>query len=104
WVWSALAAAGTDAARARRVFALLLLPGVFTWSCLFWDHQGLFLDWYALPAARGPVFFAYAGWAWLLIAAGTLVLLRAVPPRVEGGGRLRLAVPGRALVPPVAHG
>src|SRR4030095_746747 len=82
WVLSGLAAAGAETARARRVAALLLLPGGFTWSCLFCEHQGLFLDWYALPAARGPVFFAYAGWAWLLIAAGAVGAAAGLHPRV----------------------
>ncbi len=99
WVWSALAAGGIEPGRGRRWFALLVLPGILTWSCLFWDRQGLFLDWYALPTERGPVFFAYAAWAWALIAAGTLLLLRAVPERAEGGSGLRLAIVAGALLP-----
>ena len=100
WVWSAFLAARPDAPGTRRLFLLLALPGALAYSCLFWDRSGLFLDWYAMPPARGPLFFAYAGWAWLLIAVGTVVLLRAAPRR-EGG--LRVAIVAGALLPIAAN-
>jgi signal transduction histidine kinase len=100
WVWSSLLAARTAAPPARRLLMLLVLPGALAYSCLFWDRTGLLIDWYARPPVRGPVFFAYAAWAWLLIAVGTAALLRATP-RPEG--RLRLAIVVGALLPAVAN-
>jgi len=100
WVWSACLAARPDAPPGPRLFLLLGLPGAFVYSCLFWDRGGLFLDWYAMPTARGPLFFAYAAWAWLLIAAGTVVLLRAAPRRE---GAVRLAIVAGAALPIAAN-
>ena len=100
WLWSAFLAARPTAPPRRRLLVSLALPGALVYSCLFWDRGGLFLDWYAMPPVRGPLFFAYAAWAWLLIAAGTAVLLRAAPRR-EGG--LRVAIVAGALLPIAAN-
>jgi signal transduction histidine kinase len=96
WVWSALHAAPLAAPPTRRFLLLLALPGAAAYSCLFWDRAGLFLDWYALPAERGPLFLAYAAWAWGLIAVGTARMLRAAPP---GARAQRLAILASALLP-----
>jgi signal transduction histidine kinase len=100
WVWSALLAARVGASPARRLLVLLALPGAFVYSCLFWERGGLLIDWYARSPVRGTLFFAYAAWAWLLIAVGTVALLR-VTPRPEGS--LRLAIVAGALLPVAAN-
>ena len=54
WVWSARAAAEPhDARRSRRLFALLVVPGLLAYSCLFWDRGGRFIDWYRSYYADG---------------------------------------------------
>src|SRR5262245_45952124 len=81
WVWSTLVAARPHEPPSGKLFAALLAPGVIAWSFLFWDRSGLFLDWYAVPSQRGPVFYAFAAYAWALTAAGAVVVLRAAPHR-----------------------
>jgi signal transduction histidine kinase len=101
WVWSALVAVPPRAPSSGRLLVVLLaLPGAAAYSCLFWDRDGLFLHWYARPVERGPLFYAYAVWAWGLIAAGTARLVRA-SPRDERGTRLAILV--SALLPTAAN-
>jgi signal transduction histidine kinase len=89
--------------RPRWLFPLLLAPGLAAWSCLFWDRGGLFLDWYAYPSQRGPLFFPFAVYAWALIALGAALLLRAVPASSEAGPRLRAIIVTGALLPLLAN-
>ena len=103
WVWSALVAARPHERQTRRLFAALLVPGALVWSCLFWDRSGWFIDWYAFPSQRGPVFYAFAVYAWALIAAGAAVLLRAVPGRDEMQPQLRAIIVVGALLPALAN-
>jgi signal transduction histidine kinase len=104
WVWCARSAAEPHATwNSRRIFALLLVPGLLAWSCLFWDRGGLFMDWYAVPAQRGPLFFWFAVYAWVLIATGAGILLRAAPRRAEGRIGIRFAIVCAALLPVVAN-
>ena len=86
-------------AHSRRLFWLLVLPGLLAWSCLFWDRGGRFLDWYAIPSQRGPLFLPFAIYAWTMIAAGALILLRAAPRRSDGRLGLRFAIVCGALLP-----
>jgi signal transduction histidine kinase len=104
FVWSARAAAEPHAtAHARRLFALLVVPGLLAYSCLYWDRAGHFLGWYAVPSQRGPLFLPFAIYAWTLIAAGAFILLRAAPKRSEGRLGLRFAIACGALLPVVAN-
>jgi signal transduction histidine kinase len=103
WVWSALAVARPHERYARSSFALLLVPGALAWSTLFWDRSGWFVDWHAFPSERGPLFYAFAVYAWALIAAGAVVLLRALPGRDETPPRLRAVIVGGALLPLLAN-
>jgi hypothetical protein len=85
WVWCARAAAHPhETWGGRRFFAVFALPGLLAWSCLFWDRSGLFIDWYAVPSERGPLFLPFAIYAWAMITWGAWVLLRAAPRRAEG--------------------
>jgi signal transduction histidine kinase len=102
WVWSAFAAARPFERRPAWLFPLLLAPGLFVWSCLFWDRSGLFIDWYAFPPQRGPLVVPFAVYAWTLIAVGAAVLLRAVPGS-DAGLRLRAIIVTAALLPVLAN-
>ena len=62
-----------------------------------------FLHWTALPARRGPFFYANAAYSWLLISAGAFLVIRAmreVPTRAPTQVALVLAA---ALVPLIAN-
>lgn len=86
WVWCALVAANPHApARQRRRFFAILAPGLAAYACL-WVAPGAFMDWYAEPIRRGPVYYANAVYAWGVIALGAAVLLRAT--RRSAGGSL----------------
>ena len=79
WVWCALIARRPDAVvAARRLFFAMLVPGVVAYSCLYLAPGGAFVDWYAVPVRRGPLFYANAGYSWLLIAAGAALMLGAM--------------------------
>jgi signal transduction histidine kinase len=106
WVWCALAARRrpeTDR-MAGRAFLALLVPGLATYALLFTAPSGAFVDWYAQPIRRGPIFYAYAAWSWMLIAAGAALLFDASRGS-RGGTRLQQwgAILGAAL-PVVANG
>jgi len=104
WVWSAHAAAWPHRTRrAARLFLALLVPGLLSYACLYVAPGGLFVDWYARPPRHGPVFLVYAAYAWLLIGAGALLLLRAIP---RGGGtsqRDELVIVAGVLAPVLAN-
>jgi signal transduction histidine kinase/ActR/RegA family two-component response regulator len=55
--------------------ALAAAPMLACYSFLYWEPSGLFVHWTARPPVHGPVFFAYAAYAWCLIAAGVAHLL-----------------------------
>ena len=76
WVWCALVAArpGADAF-AKRIYVALLAPGLVAYACLYVAPGGLFVDWYAVPSRRGPLFFLNAVYSWALISAGSLLVL-----------------------------
>jgi len=104
WVWCALAARRRpEAGRAAGLaFLALLVPGLATYALLF-AAPGAFIDWYAQPIRRGPVFYAYAAWSWALIAVGAALLFGASRGS-RGGTRLQQggAILGAAL-PVVAN-
>ncbi|UCE87389.1 MAG: hypothetical protein JSU66_06640 [Deltaproteobacteria bacterium] len=71
--WFAAAAQAARIAWLERLPGLLLvaaLPLAFAYSCLYWDTQGRFVEWTAMPVSRGPIFFWSAAYAWLLILVG----------------------------------
>jgi signal transduction histidine kinase len=77
WVWSALTVASPDSvARPRRIFFALWAPSLAAYAGLYLAPGGVFVDWYAVPVRRGPLFFANAAYAWLLISAGAVILIR----------------------------
>jgi signal transduction histidine kinase len=79
WVWCALIARRPDAfVAARRIFFAMLAPGLVAYSCLYLAPGGAFVDWYAVPVQRGPLFYANAAYSWLLIAAGAALMLGAM--------------------------
>jgi signal transduction histidine kinase len=104
WVWCARAAAHPhETWGGRRFFAVFALPGLLAWSCLFWDRSGLFIDWYAVPSERGPLFLPFAIYAWAMITWGAWVLLRAAPRRAEGRPGTRIAIVAGAFLPVLAN-
>jgi signal transduction histidine kinase len=104
WLWSALVAPRLhETRRYRRLFGVLLLPGAFFWSCLFWDQRGWFIDWYAMPARHGPLFAVHTAWSWALIAGATFWLLRTGIPAARDGFRLKLGIAAGALLPLVTN-
>lgn len=88
WVWCALVTTRPHASHfARNAFLALSLPGLVAYAGL-WVMPGAFIDWYAVPIERGPVYYAYSAWAWLLIAAGAGLLIAGSRPS-RGGTRLQ---------------
>ncbi|MEB2344203.1 MAG: ATP-binding protein [Deltaproteobacteria bacterium] len=73
------------------VLTAAAVPLAFFYSCLFWDSGGLFIDPAYSPPRRGPLFWAMAGYAWLLIVTGWVYFARAAV-------RLRRAEPARLAV------
>jgi signal transduction histidine kinase len=79
WVWCASIARRPDASvAARRIFLASLVPGLVAYSCLYLAPGGAFVDWYAVPVRRGPLFYANAAYSWALIAAGAVLMLGAM--------------------------
>jgi signal transduction histidine kinase len=89
WLWCGAVTARADwLRRAPGLVALAALPALFFYSFLWWDRTGLFMDWGAVPARRGPVFWLHLAYSWILVAAGTVYFLAAA-------ARLRKAHPLR---------
>jgi signal transduction histidine kinase len=86
WVWCALVAAHPHApTRQRRRFLALLVPGAAVYACLY-VAPGVFVDWYAVPIRRGPLYYLNAVYSWVAITFGAGVLLHAT--RRSAGGSL----------------
>jgi signal transduction histidine kinase len=69
WLWVSLQAARPPRwARRPWLIALAFVPSAFFYSCVYWDHQGWFVDW--ATRDRGPLFIAHTAWSWSLIAIG----------------------------------
>lgn len=89
--------------RAPRALAAAAAPLAFFFSCLFWDSGGLFIDPAYSPPRRGPLFWAMAGYSWLLIVTGWVYFARAaVRLRRAGTGRLAVLTAG-TLTPLVGN-
>jgi len=84
WFWLALEVGRTGGlARLRRQLGWLALPGLFAYSCLYWDHDVRFVAWTARPPQHGPVFWAAVAYSWTLVAAGTALFLIAARRRAH---------------------
>lgn len=69
WLWVSLQAARPRWwVRRPWLIALAFAPSAFFYSCVYWDHQGWFVDW--ATHDRGPLFIAHTAWSWSLIAIG----------------------------------
>ena len=104
WVWCAAIIRRPDApVAARRIFLALLAPGLAAYSCLYFAPGGAFIDWYAAPVRRGPLFYANAAYSWALIAAGSALMLDAMR-RNPSPARLPMAlVLAAACIPVLAN-
>lgn len=76
---------------APAVLGTAAVPLAFFYSCLFWDSGGLFITASDSPPHRGPLFWAMAGYAWLLIVTGWVYFARAAV-RLQRAGPRRMAV------------
>lgn len=91
WLWMS-----AEAARARWPRRWPWILGVCAalplacYSFLFWDDQGWYVSWTAVPNVRGPVFWLHAGCGWLLYAVAMGYFLVAAR-RLGRGHPLRLA-------------
>jgi signal transduction histidine kinase len=101
WAW--LGASSSRAAwvppRRRWPLVALAVPLAAAYSCLYWDRSGWFLHWTALPPREGPVFWAAAAYAWLLIALGAAHLVRAARRLGRASPLRMLAVLGGVATP-----
>ena len=105
WVWCALHGSRPRAQRdARRIFAWLMVPAVAVYACLYVAPGGAFVDWYAQPIRRGPIFYAFAAYGWVLIAIGATLLLRATRTSYGGTRAQRIASVAAAALPLAANG
>jgi len=69
WLWVSLQAARPRWwVRRPWLIALAFVPSALFYSCVYWDHQGWFVDW--ATHDRGPLFIAHTAWSWSLIAIG----------------------------------
>jgi signal transduction histidine kinase len=76
WLWCGAVTARSDwLRRAPWLVALAALPALSIYSFLWWDPQGRFLHWTAVPAQRGPIFWLHVAYSWLLVGLGTLYFL-----------------------------
>ena len=66
-----------------RYLGALALPGLFAYSCLYWDHEVRFIAWTARPPQHGPVFWAAAVYGWTLVTGGTVLFLIAARRRAR---------------------
>jgi signal transduction histidine kinase len=76
WLWIAARAAGARWVRsAPWLLVLGAVPPALFYSCLYWDTQGRFVEWYGFEPVAGPWFWAYAVYGWGLVLAGTCYLI-----------------------------
>jgi signal transduction histidine kinase len=103
WVWCALHGSRLHAQRgALRTFGLLMIPALLAYAGLYVAPGGAFVDWYAQPIRRGPIFYANAAYGWLLIGVGAAILLRST--RKSSGSRTqRIATVIAAALPVAAN-
>jgi signal transduction histidine kinase len=104
WLWAAWSAAGEPLDRRRRaiLWTTAALEAV-AYSFLWWDESGRFMDWYARPPERGPVFLAHALLAWSATAVGFVTWLTFAIRAAHAGWLPRIAAVGAALVPFAAN-
>jgi signal transduction histidine kinase len=78
WLWCGAVTARADwLRRAPGLVAVAALPALWVYSFLWWDPEGRFMHWSAVPAQRGPVFWFHLAYSWLLVTVGTVYFLGA---------------------------
>jgi len=104
WLWAAWSAGGRPLGRARTaVVATTFVLEAAAYSFLWWDGSGRFMDWYALPPERGPVFAAHAVVAWSAAGLGLVSWLHFAARASSVGWLPRAAAASAALAPFVAN-
>jgi signal transduction histidine kinase len=107
WLWIAARAAGARWVQsAPWLLVLAAVPPMLFYSCLYWDTQGRFVEWYGVEPVVGPWFWSYAVYGWALALAGTCYLI-ALASRHGSARPLRaaaiLAAASAPLLANVAH-
>jgi signal transduction histidine kinase len=100
WVWCAIDGTRPQA-RSLRIFGLLMIPAVVAYSGLFLAPGGSFVDWYAQPIRRGPIFYAYTAYGWTLVVVGAGILMHGIHAR-GGGTRAQGLAAGVSVALPLA--
>ena len=101
WLWLATEVARGGWLRGlRRHVAWLALPGLFAYSCLYWDHDVRFVSWTARPPQHGPVFYGMLAYGYSLVAVGSVGLVIAAR-RMTRVSALRLALVAIAICIPL---
>lgn len=104
WLWAAWSASGRPLGRGQ--LAVLWSIAAFeiaSYSFLWWDPSGRFLDWYARPPQRGPVFGVHTAVAWTAAGLGLIAWLRFAARASEAGRLPRAAAAGAAVAPFAAN-
>jgi signal transduction histidine kinase len=92
WFWTGAVASHAAWLRRRRWLGIAVsLPGIFFYSCLYWEDTGLYVHpTMPAPPTMGPLYYLHLAWAWMLVVAGVGYLLRAAV-RIGKADRLRTA-------------
>ncbi len=101
--WLVTAATAAHASWLRRAPWLVLLPlasAAFTYSFLYWDHQGRFISGPYQAPIYGPVFWYSAGLAWVLTVIGSGHFLAAAS-RFDRAHPIRIAAVALGSTAPV---
>jgi len=72
------------------IFAVGAVIPLASYSCLFWDSADWFVDFSVRPVRRGPVFYGFMLYSWVLVAVSWAYL-------AQTAARLRRASTGRLL-------
>jgi len=103
FAWLVTAATAAHASWLRRAPWLVLLPlasAAFTYSFLYWDHQGRFISGPYQAPIYGPVFWYSAGLAWVLTVIGSGHFLAAAS-RFDRAHPIRIAAVALGSTAPV---
>jgi signal transduction histidine kinase len=102
--WLAVAAQAARPAwwrNARSVLTAAALPLAVAYSSLYWDHHGWFVDFSVDPHRRGPLFWTFTGYTWVLILTGWLYFAQTAL-RLRRASRWRMAALAVGTLTPLA--